>query len=319
MEIVIPDDYPPTYGSLEQSDLVRLRAYGDVRLFSTRAGDRDELFRRIASSEVIINVRAYTALDDEAFEHAPHLRLVSILGTGTDNVDLAAATRRGITVTNTPGVGAASVAELTMGLILSLVRAIPISDGRLRQGTWQHVEGPELAGKTLGLLGLGAIGAYVARLATGFGMRVIAWSYSLDPGRASTLGVELVERDDLFRRADVVSVHLRNTPEMRGVVGARELGLMKPAAYLINTARGALVDESALAAALRAETIAGAALDVYTEEPLPPERNPFRALPNVVLTPHIGAVTREANTRSRAMPIDNIIAYLEGRPAHVVT
>jgi phosphoglycerate dehydrogenase-like enzyme len=165
---------------------------------------------------------------------------------------------------------------------------------------------------------LGAIGQYVARLGQALGMRVIAWSYSADPVRAQRLGVELVERDEVFRRADVVSVHLRNTPEVRGIVGARELALMKPSAYLINTARGALVDDSALASALRAEKIAGAALDVYTEEPLPPERNPFRELTNVVLTPHIGAVTREANTRSRAMPVDNIIAFIEGRPVNVV-
>jgi phosphoglycerate dehydrogenase-like enzyme len=319
VHIVIPDDYPPTYGSLEQSDLRRLLTYGTISLHTTRACDRAELFSRIAPAEVIINVRAYTVLDDEAFAHAPRLKMVSILGTGTDNVDLEAASRRGISVTNTPGVGAPSVAELTIGLMFALVRSIPISDARLRQGTWQHVEGPELAGKTLGLLGLGAIGQYVARLGLGLGMRVIAWSYSPDLARAERLGVELVERDDVFRRADVLSVHLRNTPEVRGIVGARELALMKPSAYVINTARGALVDESALASALREDQIAGAALDVYTEEPLPPARNPFRELTNVVLTPHIAAVTREANTRSRAMPVDNIIAYIEGRPEHVVT
>lgn len=318
MDIVIPDDYPPTYASLDQPDLQRLAAYGTVRLHTSRAADRAELFSRIAAADVLINVRAYTRLDDEALANAPRLKLVSILGTGTDNVDLAAATKRGISVTNTPGVGAASVAELTLGLMLGLVRAIPLSDARLRQGTWQHVEGPELAGKTLGLLGLGAIGQYVARLAGAFGMRVTAWSYSLDSARAERLGVDLVEQDDIFRQADVVSVHLRNTPEVRGIVGARELALMKPTAYLINTARGALVDEAALADALRAQQIAGAALDVYQEEPLLPERNPFRDLPNVVLTPHVGAVTREANTRSRAMPVDNIIAFLEGRPQHVV-
>jgi len=318
VHIVIPDDYPPTYASLEQVDLQRLAPYGAVKLYTTRAGDRAELFERIAPAEVIINVRAYTALDDEAFGHAAQLKMVSILGTGTDNVDLEAATRRGISVTNTPGVGAPSVAELTIGLMIGLVRSIPISDSRVRGGTWQHVEGPELAGKTLGLLGLGAIGQYVARLGQGLGMRVIAWSYSPDPARATRLGVELVERDDVFRVADVLSVHLRNTPEVRGIVGPRELALMKPSAFLINTARGALVDESALAAALRAEKIAGAALDVYTEEPLPPERNLFLDLPNVVLTPHIGAVTREASTRSRAMPIDNIIAFLEGHPQNVV-
>src|SRR5579859_7046488 len=318
MQIVIPDDYPPTYATLDQPDLRRLALYGTVELHTTRAPDRPELFSRLTAADVVINVRAYTALDDEAFAAAPRLKLVSILGTGTDNVDLLAARGRGITVTNTPGVGAPSVAELTFGLILAVTRAIPLSDGRLRAGTWQHVEGPELEGKTLGLLGLGAIGERVARLGRGFGMRVIAWSFAHDTARADRLGVELVERDDVFRRADVLSVHLRNTPEVRGLVGARELALMQPSAYVINTARGALVDQDALADALRAGRLAGAGLDVYVEEPLPPERNPFRDLPNVVLTPHLGAVTREANARSRAMPVDNIIAFLEGRPEHVV-
>jgi phosphoglycerate dehydrogenase-like enzyme len=153
----------------------------------------------------------------------------------------------------------------------------------------------------------------------GLGMRVIAWSVTSDPGRAATLGAELVERDDVFRQADVVTLHLRNTPEMRGFLGARELALMKPTAYVINTARGALVDADALAAAIRGDKLAGAGLDVYTEEPLPPERNPFLDLPNVVLMPHVGAVTHEANARSRAMPVDNIIAFLEGRPQNVVS
>jgi phosphoglycerate dehydrogenase-like enzyme len=318
MQIVIPDDFPPTYASLDQPDLRRLAPYGTIELHTTRAADRPELFARIARAEVLINVRAYTALDDEALAAAPSLKLVSILGTGTDNVDLVAAKGRGITVTNTPGVGAPSVAELTVGLLLAVTRSIPISDVRLRQGTWQHVEGPELEGKTLGLLGLGAIGERVARLGRGLGKRVIAWSFTRDAARAERLGVEMVERDDVFRNADVVSVHLRNTPEVRGVVGARELGLMRPSAFLINTARAALVDQDALAEALRAGQIAGAGMDVYLEEPLPPERNPFRDLDNVVLTPHIGAVTREANARSRAMPVDNIIAFIQGHPEHVV-
>jgi D-3-phosphoglycerate dehydrogenase len=319
MNIVIPDDYPPTYASLDQEDLRRLAPFGDVKLYTTRASDRAELFERIGSADVLINVRSYTSLDDEAFSHAPQLQMVSILGTGTDNVDLEAAARRGITVTNTPGVGAPSVAELTIGLMLSLTRAIPLSDQRLRQGAWQHVEGPELAGKTLGLLGLGAIGQYVARLGRGLGMRVIAWSFLRDVERAQRLEVELVDnRDDVFRHADVVSIHLRNTPEVRGLVGEREIALMKPTAYLINTARAALIDQDALAAALRSGRLAGAALDVFLEEPLPPDRNPFRELPNVVLTPHVGAVTQEAAARSRAMPVDNILAYLKGRPEHVV-
>ena len=318
MEIVIPDDDPPTYATTDQVDLQRLQPYGRVRLHTTRAADRPQLFERLAEAEVVINVRAYTTFDAECLGHAPKLRMISILGTGTDNVDLAGARAHGVTVTNTPGVGAPSVAELTIGLMLAVTRAIPVSDKRVRDGVWQHVEGPELEGKTLGLLGLGAIGGRVARIANGLGMRVIAWSFSPDLERAGRLGVELVERDEVFKQADVVSVHLRNTPEVRGLVGARELALMRPEAYVINTARGALVDADALAAALRSGKLAGAGLDVFTEEPLPPERNPFKDLANVVLTPHLGAVTREANARSRAMPVDNIIAFLEGRPQNVV-
>ena len=318
MDIVVPDDFPPTYGSLDQVDLRRLEPFGTVCLYTSRAPDLAELFERLAPAEVSINVRAYTALDAEALARAPKLKLISILGTGTDNVDLVTARQRDVTVTNTPGVGAPSVAELTLGLMLAVTKSIPLSDQRVRGGVWQHVEGPELEGKTLGLLGLGAIGSRVARMARGLGMRVIAWSFTPDLQRAAQLGVELVERDEVFRRADVVSVHLRNTPEVRGLVGARELSLMQPSAYLINTARGALLDADALARALRDGKLAGAGLDVFVEEPLVLERNPFRGLNNVVLTPHLGAVTREANARSRAMPVDNIIAYLEGKPQNVV-
>lgn len=307
------------YGGPEQADLRRLAAYGSVTVHPSRWADRAELFARLAPAEAVINVRSYTVLDDEALSHAPRLRIISILGTGTDNVDLAAATRRGIVVTNTPAVGAPSVAELSVALMLAVARAIPPSDRRLREGIWQHVEGPELHGKTLGLLGLGAIGQHVARIAgAGLGMRVIGWSWRHDPVRAVACGVELVERADVFRQADVVSVHLRNTPEARGSVGRAELALMKPTAILVNTARAALVDQEALLDALRERRIAGAGLDVYLQEPLPAEANPFKHLDNVVLTPHVGAVTREASARSRTMPVNNVIAFLQGRPEHVV-
>jgi phosphoglycerate dehydrogenase-like enzyme len=318
VNIVIPDDFPPTYASLEQVDLARLAPFGNVELHTTRAADRTELFSRIAAADVLINVRAYTSLDDEAFAHAPRLRMVSILGTGTDNVDLVAASRRSIVVTNTPGVGAPSVAELTFGLLLAVSRGIVTGDTALRTGGWLHTEGPELEGKTLGVLGLGAIGERVARLGLGFGMRVIAWSFQHDAARAERLGITLVSKEEVFERADVVSVHLRNTAEARGFVGRAELMQMKPTAILLNTARAALVDQEALVDALREGRLAGAGMDVYLEEPLPPERNPFKDFSNVVLTPHIGAVTREASARSRAMPVDNIIAFLERRPEHVV-
>ncbi len=318
VRIVVPDDYPPTYGGPDQEDLRRLVEYGAVTVHTTRFADRAEFFARIAPAEVVINVRAYSVFDEEALDHAPDLRLISILGTGTDNVDLKAAARRGVTVTNTPGVGAPSVAELALGLMLATARAIPLSDRRLRAGTWQHVEGPELQGKTLGLLGLGAIGQHLARLGRGLGMRVVAWSFREDADRAAACGAALVGRDELFRQADVVSVHLRNSPEARGFVGARELALMKPTALLINTARAAIVDQEALVDALRAGRLGGAGLDVYLQEPLTPEANPYREFDNVVLLPHVGAVTREANARSRTMPVDNIIAFLAGRPVHVV-
>ena len=318
VSIVIPDDFPVAYGGPNQDDLRRLAPFGTVNVHASRWADRAELFRRIAPADVVINVRAYSLFDDEALAHAPRLKLISILGTGTDNVDLDAATRRGVLVTNTPAVGAPSVAEMSLGLMLAVARAIPLSERRLRAGLWQHEVGPELEGKTLGLLGLGAIGQHFARLGRGLGMRLIGWSFHHDPARAAACGVELVARDEVFRQADVVSVHLRNSPEARGLVGRRELGLMKPSAILINTARAAIVEQDALVEALQQRRIAGAGLDVYLTEPLPIDQNPFKDLDNVVLTPHAGGVTAESNARSRKMPVDNIIAFLEGHPEHVV-
>ncbi len=318
LQIVVPDDFPVAYGGPEQEDLKRLAPYGTVTLHMRRCADRAEFFRRIAGAEIVINVRGYSKFDDEALQHAPRLRCISVLGTGTDNIDLEAATRRGVAVANTPGIGAVSVAELALGLMLAVARSIPLSDRRLREGIWQHEAGPELHGKTLGILGLGAIGGRLALLAKGIGMRVVGWSVHDDPARAAACGVELVARDDLFRTADVVSVHLRNTPESRDLVNHREFALMKPTAFLINTARGAIVNQEALAEALGRQQIAGAGIDVFTQEPLPQEANPFKDLDNVVLTPHAGAVTREANARTLAMVVDNIIAFLEGRPDHIV-
>ena len=163
-------------------------------------------------------------------------------------------------ITNTPGVNSVSVAEMAIGLIFAVVRAIPLSDKRMREGTWQHPPAFELQGKTIGLLGLGAIGAYTAKLAAGLGMKPIAWSWNQDPTRAERLGVELVDRDDVFRRSDIVSVHLKNTPEARGSVGARELSLMKPSSILINTARAAILDQDAVVEALKSGQIAGAGM-----------------------------------------------------------
>jgi D-3-phosphoglycerate dehydrogenase len=318
VKIVVPDDFPISYGSVTHPDLARLQQYGDVVTHTTRFADRDEFFSRIGEADVVINVRAYSRFDDEALSKAPKLKLISIQGVGTDNVDLEAARARGGVVTNTPGVNSVSVAEMAIGLIFAVVRAIPLSDRRMREGIWQHPPAFELQGKTLGLLGLGAIGSYTAKLAAGLGMKTIAWSWNNDPERAARLGVELVDRDVLFRRSDIVSVHLRNTPEARGSVGKHELYLMKPSAILINTARAAILDQDAVVEALQAGKIAGAGFDVYLTEPLPPEENPFKDLDNVVLQPHAGGVTAESSERSNRAPVDNVIAFLEGRPVNVV-
>jgi phosphoglycerate dehydrogenase-like enzyme len=318
VKIVVPDDFPISYGSVDHPDLARLQPYGDVVTHTTRFADRDEFFGRIGEAEVVINVRAYSRFDDEALARAPRLKMISVQGVGTDNIDLDAAKARGIVVTNTPGVNAVSVAEMTIGLIFAVSRAIPLSDRRMREGVWQHPPAFELQGKTLGLLGLGAIGSYTAKLAAGLGLNVIAWSWSQDPERAARLGVALVERDELFRRADIVSVHLRNTPEACGSVGKRELALMKPMAILINTARAAILDQEAVVQALESGQIAGAGFDVYLTEPLPLDENPFKGMENVVLQPHAGGVTAESSERSNRAPVDNVIAFLEGRPVNIV-
>src|SRR3712207_75414 len=199
--IVVPDDFPIAYGSADHPELARLRAYGEVVTYPTRYADRAEFFERIGDAEVVLNVRAYSRFDAEALDHAPKLRMIAVQGVGTDNIDLAACRARGVTVTNTPGANAVSVAELALGLMFAVVRAIPLSDRRLRAGPWQHPPAFEFQGRTLGLLGLGAIGSHLAGLGRGIGMNVIAWSWSTDPARARRLGVELVERDEVFRRS----------------------------------------------------------------------------------------------------------------------
>lgn len=316
MRFVIPDNYPPVYGD-DHPAVAPLCERGTLTIHSTRFASQAELIERLQGAPIMINVRSYAIFDEPTLAALPDLRMISILGTGTDNVDLKAATRRGIVVTNTPGASSTSVAEMAIGLMFAVARNIVLSDRRLREGTWQHAIGPELYGKTLGLVGLGSIGSEVARLARGIGMKVLGWSFRQDPERARRLGVELVELDELLRTSDVISLHLRNSPQAAGIIGTRELGLMKPTAILINTARGALVDQAALVAALRERRIAGAGIDVFVPEPLPADSS-FIGLDNVVLTPHAAAVTHEAQARLAQMPVDNIIAYLDGRPQNVV-
>lgn len=312
---VIPDDFPPQFSGAKA--LAKLEARGRVVVHASKAASEQELISRMQGAVAILCVRNYTRFTEQVVGALPHLRLISLSGTGTDNVDLAAVARHQIAVTNTPGASAVSVAEHTFGLILAVARSIPRSDRAVRSGRWEHHLGTELRGKTLGLVGLGRIAQHVSQIAHGFGMKVLAWSFTRDEARSRACGTEQVDLPELLERSDIVSIHVRVSDRTRGLVGPEELARMKPTAILVNTARGAVVDEPALIEALQARRIAGAGLDVFSQEPLP-QGHSFLALENVVLTPHSGWVTREANERLIDLPVENILAFLDGRPQNMV-
>jgi D-3-phosphoglycerate dehydrogenase len=314
-KIIIPDDAPPVMGP---SDAYRnLLSRAEVTYFDSLPGSREELFRRIGDAELIINIRSSVTFPEDVLKALPKLKLISLWGTGTDNVDLKAAARLGVTVTNTPGVSAYAMAEHALALMLATARSIPQIDAATKAGGWPRGFVTQLHGKTLGVIGLGAIGRQTARIARGIGMKVIAWTMHPSAELAKELGVKMVELDELYRSSDVVSLHLRLSPETTGFMGAREFALMKPTAIFINTARGAIADEGALVEALEQKRIAGAGLDVFAVEPLP-KGHPLTRLSNVVITPHSGGVTKEALEAGLQLSVDNIFAFLEGKPQHVV-
>jgi len=309
--IVIPDDAPPVMAPSEAYRKLLERVQVDYH--DTLPGTEEQLIERIASAEIVINIRSSSRFTANVFRQSPKLRLLSLWGTGTDNVDLEAAARHGVTVTNTPRVSAASVAEHALALLLAVARRIPQLDADIRQGQWPRGQVSQMHGKTLGIVGLGAVGRQFARLGAGIGTRVIAWTMHPHPA----IGYELVTFDDLLRSSDVVSLHLRLSAETIGFIGKREFEKMKRPAILINTARGAIVDEQAMIEALTSGRIAGAGLDVFETEPLP-SGHPLTRLENVVLTPHCAGVTREALEAGLRLSIKNVWNFLEGRPANVV-
>lgn len=261
------------------------------------AGDAAALVRELPRAHALL-VRSDTQVTAAVIERAPHLQLIARAGIGVDTIDVEAATRRGIAVLNAPGANTVSAAEHAIGLLLALVRRIPWAVESMRQGRWDRKAfgGTELRGKALGIVGLGRIGAHISGIARAFGMRVLAHDPYLAEARARELGVELMSLDDLLREADVVTLHIPLTEATRHLIDGRRLALMKPTAVLVNTARGELVEEAALLAALDAGTIAGAAVDVFAEEPLP-ERSPLRSCGRLILTPHLAASTTEAQER----------------------
>ena len=312
MRIVIPDDAPPVMGpSAAYRDLI---ARMPVEYHDTLPGAEDRLIERIASADVVINIRSSSKFTARVLEAAPRLRLLSLWGTGTDNVDLPAARSRGITVTNTPGVAAPAIAEHCVALMLAVARRIPRVDAEVRLGSWPRAQSAQLRGKTLGVVGLGAIGRAFAKLGEALGLRVVTWTMNPKP----ELGFAHVPLDELYRTSDVVSLHLRLSPQTEKFFGRRELEMMKSSAILINTARGLIVDEPALVEALAARRIAGAGLDVFETEPLP-AGHPLTKLDNVVLTPHSAGVTPETLEAGLALAIENMVNFQAGRPTNVVT
>jgi D-3-phosphoglycerate dehydrogenase len=316
--IVVPDDFPSVFTGSPADH--RLRECGDVTIHTERGADDERtLIRRIAGANVVLTLRAHARYSARVLAACSDLRLISVWGSGTDNVDLDACRARGITVTNTAGVNANAVAEHTLALVFALARRIPAMDAAVRRGEWPRDCLAQLEGKTLGIVGLGAIGRRVAALGAALGMRVLAftWSANREPERAALIGARLVSLDELLRESDVVSLHLRLTEQSRGFLDRRRLALMRPTAFLVNTARAALVDRDALLEALRSGSIAGAGLDVFHEEPVT-TADPLLALPNVILTPHNAGTTPEVIAAGLERAVENIYGFLRGAPANVV-
>src|SRR5579884_3191576 len=287
-----------------------------VTTFRDHLADENAVAERLAQFDVVVAMRERTPFPRTLLERLPRLRLLVTTGMRNASIDVAAARELGIVVSGTGG-SAPSTPELAWGLVLAVVRGIPRQDASVRAGGWQVGLGTEVAGKTLGVLGLGRIGSQVARYGRAFGMEVVAWSENLTRDRAQSVGARLAERDELFAKADVLTIHLVLSRRTRGLVGARELGLMRPSAFLVNTSRGPIVAEDALVAALERGAIAGAALDVFDEEPLPLD-HPFRRLDNVVVTPHAGYVTRESYRVFYREAAEDVRAFLAGEPIRVV-
>jgi phosphoglycerate dehydrogenase-like enzyme len=327
MRVAILDDYQQV--SLASTDWSAVRSLAEIDVFAKHIASTEALVGALEPYDVIVAMRERTFFDASRLSQLPRLRLLVTTGMANSSIDLAAASAQGVTVCGTGG-SAYSTAELTWGLILALVRHIPTEDRRMKSvgrpggaalgvsGGWQQTVGTGLHGKKLGLVGLGHQGQTVAKIGRAFGMKLAAWSQNLDPDVAKKAHAEAVSKEELFSSCDVVTVHYKLGPRSAGLVGAAELALMKPSAYLVNTSRGPIVDSAALLSALRSGSIAGAALDVFDVEPLPLS-DPLRAAPNVVLTPHLGYVTEDAYQVFYGDAAKDIVAFASGSPVRVLS
>ena len=309
MKIAILDDYQNV--ALKLADWSVLTGRAEITTFNDHIADPAALIDRLLPFDVICVMRERTPLPREIIERLPRLKLIASTGPGNASIDMAAASERGISVTAT-GYRSTPTIELTWALILASMRHIVSESNAVRAGGWQTTIGQELEGKVLGVVGLGRVGGQVARIGLAFGMKIIAWSQNMTPEVAAAAGATMVPKSELFRQADIVTIHLVLSKRTRGLIGAAEFEVMKPAARLINTSRGPIVDEAALIAALQSRTIGGAALDVFDQEPLP-AGHPFRSLDNVLATPHIGYVGEDLYRTFFQDVVASISAWLDGR------
>ena len=311
VNIAVLDDYQHVAPTL--ADWSSLQPRANTVFFHDHEADPDALAARLAPFDAVVLMRERTRFDAALIERLPRLKLIVTVGMWNAAIDLQAAKARGIVVSGTMGGDPAATPALTWALILAATRHLPFETASLRAGGWQTRVGVDIHGKTLGVLGVGNIGQAVAKIGVAFGMRVIGWSQNLTEERAAEAGVQRVEKEALFREADVLTIHLKLGDRTRNLVGAHELAWMKPTAFLVNTSRGPIVSEPALIETLSARRIAGAALDVFDDEPLPAD-HPYRQLTNVVATPHIGYVTEKTYRAAYPQAVEDIRAWLDGKP-----
>ena len=311
----ILDDYQNV--AMKMADWSAISKDVEIKVFNTPLGGPDAVIKSLQGFAIVVGMRERTAFPRKVIEALPDLKLLITTGARNNSFDVKACAERGVIVCGTGSFGSPTTG-IAFGLMLELTRRIGFENARLKAGApWQVTIGRDLEGLTLGILGLGKLGQRSAAVGKAFGMKTIAWSQNLTEDKAKTAGADLVSKEDLFRNADFVTIHLVLSDRSRGLVGAKELGLMKKTSYLINTARGPIVDEKALIAALQNNTIAGAGLDVFDVEPLPPDHL-FRTMDNVVITPHLGYVSEQNYRKYFPDAVEDIRAWLDGKPVRVI-
>jgi phosphoglycerate dehydrogenase-like enzyme len=309
------DDYQNV--ALKSADWSKVARDLDIKVFNEHLGGHDTVIKALQGFEIVCAMRERTAFPRAVIEKLPELKLLITTGARNASIDVAAAKERNVVVCGTPAVGNPT-SGIAIGLMLELTRRIGYENARMKAGvSWQSTIGLDLEGLTLGVIGLGKLGTRTSRIARAFGMKVIAWSQNLTPEKCKEAGVDYASKDDIFRQSDFITIHVVLSQRTRGLIGAKELGLMKPSAYIINTSRGPIIDEAALLAALRDRRIAGAGLDVFDIEPLPAD-HALRKMDYVVLTPHLGYVSLQNYGAYFTGVVDDIRAFLDGKPVRVL-